>query len=100
TWTLTALQVPLPALVRVRVTEPAARSAAVGVYTAFRVVLLGLKLPAPPLQMPPVAPEMLPFRFIAGALAHTEASVPAFTIGARVKVMVRLLLADRQLPLP
>ena len=38
---LTALQLPLPTVVSVRVTVPAVRSAALGVYTAFMVVLFG-----------------------------------------------------------
>ena len=42
TWSFTALQRPLPVVVKVRVTVPAVRSAALGVYTAFKVVLLGL----------------------------------------------------------
>ena len=42
TWSPTALHRPLPAEVKVRVTVPAVRSAALGVYTAFRVVLFGL----------------------------------------------------------
>ena len=42
TLSLTALQLPLPVVVRVSVTVPAVRSAAVGVYTAFSVVLFGL----------------------------------------------------------
>ena len=42
TWSLTALQRPLPAEVNVRLTVPAVRSAALGVYTAFNVVLFGL----------------------------------------------------------
>jgi hypothetical protein len=35
-------QLPLPVVVNVSVTLPAAISAAVGVYTAFMVVLFGL----------------------------------------------------------
>ena len=37
---------------------------------------------------------------MAALLAHTVPSMPAFTTGAGVKVMVRLLVAGRQVPLP
>jgi len=42
-------------VVRVSVTEPAAYSAALGVYTAFNVALSGTYVPAPPLHVPPEA---------------------------------------------
>ena len=49
------MHVPLPVVVKVKVTRPLAISASVGVYVAFRFVVLGAKVPAPPLQIPPVA---------------------------------------------
>src|SRR5690606_35293936 len=55
-WSLTALQRPLPAVVSVRVTVPAARSEAVGVYSALGTELLGLYVSVPPLQITPPAP--------------------------------------------
>ena len=49
--------------VRVNVTVPAVISAALGVYTALSVVAFGLKVPVPPLQVPPVAlPPTVPAR--------------------------------------
>jgi hypothetical protein len=41
--------------VRVSVTVPAVISAALGVYTALSVVLLGANVPVPPLHVPEVA---------------------------------------------
>ena len=38
------------------VTEPAFTSEALGVYVAVKVFLSGLKVPAPPVQLPEVAP--------------------------------------------
>ena len=52
---LTALQLPTPVVVAVSVTLPLAISVAVGVYTGFTAVLPGVKVPAPPLQLMPVA---------------------------------------------
>src|SRR5690606_9174939 len=86
TWSLTALQRPLPALVSVRVTVPAARSAALGVYAALGAVLLGLYVPLPPLQIAPVAPLTVPLKVMAALLAHTVPLGPASTKGAGVKV--------------
>lgn len=49
--------------VNVNVTKPAAISAALGVYVAFSVVLLGANVPPPPLQVPAVAlPPTAPFK--------------------------------------
>src|SRR5690606_41479498 len=65
TWSLTAEQRPLPTVARVRVTLPAVRSAALGVYTALSVLLFGLYVPVPPLHIPPEAPFTMPARVIA-----------------------------------
>ncbi len=48
-------------VVNVSVTVPAATSAALGVYIAFKVELFGAKVPVPPLQValvaePPIVP--------------------------------------------
>lgn len=52
-----------PVVVKIKVTVPAVTSAALGVYTAFKVVLLGAKVPEPPDQVPDVAePPMTPFK--------------------------------------
>ena len=47
-----------------------------------------------------MAPVTLPFRLMAALLAHTVPLVPASTMGAGVKLMVRLLVVAKQLPLP
>ena len=67
---------------------------------AFSVLLFGLKVPVPPLQMPPVATVTLPFKAIALLFAHTVPFVPALTVGAAVKVITRLAETALQLPLP
>jgi hypothetical protein len=85
TASLTALQDPLPTVVNVKVTVPAARSAALGVYTAFIVALFGLYVPEPPLQIAPVATVKAPFKVMFALLEHTLASGPALAVGAGVK---------------
>ena len=100
TWSLTALQLPLPTVVSVSVAVPAARSAALGVYTALVLVLFGLYVPVPPLQITPVDTVKAPASVIAELFAHTVAFGPAFTVGAGVKVMTRLSETLLQLPLP
>jgi hypothetical protein len=100
TASLTALQLPLPAVVKVSVTVPAVRSAALGVYTAFIVVLFGLYVPVPPLQIAPVEPVKEPFKVIALLFAQTVPFAPASTVGEGVKVITRLSDTAVQLPLP
>src|SRR5690606_6875305 len=100
TWSLTALQRPLPALVSARVTVPAARSAALGVYATLGAVLLGLYVPLPPLQIAPVAPLTVPLKVMAALLAHTVPLGPASTKGAGVKVISLLSETTAQFPLP
>ena len=100
TCALSALQVPLPTVVNVNVTVPAVRSAALGVYTAFSVFAFGAYVPVPPLHVAPVATVTDPFKEMALLLAHTDPFAPALTVGAGVKVMVRLLVAGKHVPLP
>ncbi len=50
--------------------------------------------------MAPVAPLTEPFKLITGAFAQTDAAVPAFTMGAGVKVITRLSETATQFPLP
>ena len=59
---LTARHGPVgSSVVNVNVTVPAVASPADGVYTAFNVVVFGLKVPAPPLHVPLLAlPPMIP----------------------------------------
>ena len=47
-----------------------------------------------------MAPVTVPFRLIVGLFAHTDPFAPAFTMGAGVKVIVRLPETTAQLPLP
>jgi hypothetical protein len=59
-------------VVNVSSTDPAAISAALGVYTAFSVFAFGLNVPVPPLHVPEVAlPPTIPARVTWGALAQT-----------------------------
>jgi hypothetical protein len=59
-------------VVSVKVTVPAARSAALGVYTALSVLLFGLYVPVPPLQIAPVATVTVPVQGDRALLAHTR----------------------------
>ena len=52
---------------------------------AFSVPLFGVKMPLPPLQVPPVATVTLPFSCTSGSLAHTVRSAPTLAVGAGVK---------------
>ena len=63
-------------------------------------MLFGENVPAPPLQIAPVAPLKEPFKVITLLFAHTVPFAPASTIGAGVKVITRLLCTALQLPLP
>ena len=68
------------------VTEPLAISPGVGVYCAPMFVVLGSKVPTPPLQIPPVAPVKEPFRVATALLAQSVWSTPALAVGAGVIV--------------
>ena len=69
-WSDTAIQVPFPVVVNVRVTNPAASSPAVGVYVAPKVVLFGVNTPVPPDQIPPVATVTMPARVVTALFLH------------------------------
>lgn len=75
-----------PVVVRVRVTVPALISAAEGVYTALSVFALGLYVPVPPDQVPPVAFVTEPARVIAGLVEQTVCAGPALATGAALMV--------------
>ena len=69
----TALQGPVGSfVVKVKVVFPPARnSAAEGVYIAFKVVLSGLNVPVPPVQVAEVAlPPIEPARVTFGVVEH------------------------------
>jgi hypothetical protein len=79
---LTCAHAPLLVEVSVSVTLPAAVSAALGVYVAFSVVLLGVNVPDPeeshcPVVVPPLT---LPANVTAALLPQTDWSPPALTI--------------------
>ena len=67
---------------------------------AFNALALGLKVPVPPLHIPPPAMVTDPFRITCGALAHTVTSVPAFTVGDCEKTRSTSSLTAAQVPLP
>src|SRR5262245_45501949 len=70
-------------VVKVSVTEPAAISAGEGVYCAFKVLALGLKVPAPPLHVPLLAPPPIePAKVTVAPLAQIVWSAPAFAVAA------------------
>ena len=64
------------------------------------LVVLGSKVPAPPLHTPPVATVKEPFKATAALFAHTVRSAPAFAVGEGVMMKVTLSLTALQLPLP
>src|SRR5436190_7413181 len=63
-------------------------------------VVLGSKLPAPPLHTPPVATVKEPASATAALFAQTVRSAPALAVGAGVMVKVTWSLTALQLPLP
>jgi hypothetical protein len=78
---------------------PADISAAVGVYTALSVVLLGANVPAPPLHVPDVAdPPTEPARVTFGLAAQTVWSIPALTVGDGLIVIKTWSLVAVQVP--
>ena len=52
----------------------------------MRSVLLGVNIPEPPDQIPPVATEMTPAKFASGLFSQLFKSKPAETEGAEVNV--------------
>ena len=72
-------QDPFPVVVKYKLTEPLASSAAVGEYVILdNVVLLGLKIPVPPDQIPPLEPVTVPFNVARGFCEQSVLSAPAF----------------------
>ncbi len=51
-------------------------------------VVLGSKVPEPPLQIPPVAMENAPDNPVEALFAHSTRSAPAFAVGAGVMLYV------------
>ena len=99
-WSLTALHVPLPVVVRVSVTEPFDISDADGVYTAVSVVLFGENDPAPPDHAPPDAIVIFPASVVAVLFAHFVWSTPAFAVGGAEKVIVTWSVTAVHVPFP
>ena len=64
------------------------------------MLAFGLKVPVPPLQLPPVATCTLPFRATVPLFAHTVTSGPALAVGASVKVSSTWSVAALHRPLP
>ena len=93
-------QFPLLVEVSVSTTEPAAKSAALGIYVAFSVVGLGVKLPLPEVVQVPVPVLEYPFSETLGLFTHTESSGPASTRGAFVMVIIIWSVTARQFPFP
>ena len=85
-------------MVKYKFTEPLANSAAVGEYVIFdNVVLLGLNVPEPPDQIPPLAPATVAFNVARGFCVHSVLSGPAFAeIATENAVTVTDLYTDGQ----
>src|SRR6185436_15240296 len=69
-------------------------------YTAFSTPLFGLKEPAPPLQIPPVATVTAPARVTVGLFAQLVRSAPAFAVGEGVNETVTWSVTALHRPLP
>jgi hypothetical protein len=81
---------PIDEVVRARVTPPANISEAEAVYWVLNESALGLNVPVPFDQDPPIPPDMVPLRVATGKLVQTSMIAgPAFTVGGSVKVMVK-----------
>ncbi len=98
---VTEIHSPLPVVVSIIFTLPAAVSAALGVYVPFMSVM-SEKLPVPLLvdQLPPVATVNDPFSVTTALLAHTVWFTPAFAVGAGVIVTVIWSVTAKQPPFP
>jgi uncharacterized protein with FMN-binding domain len=97
---LTALQVPLPVDVNVKITECAVVSAAEGRYAAFSTLAFGVKIPVPEVvQVPPLATVTIPFNETAEASAQIVLSGPLLTCGAGVIVITVKSETDEHPPL-
>src|SRR3972149_2293510 len=93
---LTALQLPLPSVVNVIVTEPELISAEVGVYVVV-IIVSSAKVPVPLLvHLALVAVVKLPASVATESLAHKVSLVPASTEGAGVMKMFITSLTARQ----
>src|SRR5512146_65908 len=88
-------------VLNVKVTLPAAMSAAEGLYVALSVVAFGVKTPVPLLLHVPVPapPPITPANTTAGLLEHTLWSGPAFTVAAGLIVTTSDSVATEQGPL-
>src|SRR4030095_6502747 len=75
-------------VVKVNVTNPAATSAALGVYTASGLLAFGLKDPVPPVHVDVVAPPPILPPNATEEPAHIVCAVPAFTIAFGLTVII------------
>ena len=95
------MHVPFPVLVNVRVTEPAAVSAGLNKYVAFKVLASGAKVPLPDeAQVPPVDTVIMPSNRILPTFAQMLVSLPAADVGLGVIVMTIVSVTARHIPFP
>jgi len=96
----TALQPPLPVVVKIKFTVPAAVSAALKVYVAFKVFGSGVNVPLPELiHVPPVEIVTDPFKETLPIFAHMVVSLPASAVGRGVIVIIIVSITAKQEPL-
>ena len=81
---LFAIGLQPPLAVKVKVTVPAAVSALLGMYVAFKVFAFGEKIPLPEVVHVPVPVEEVALRETLSLLAQTVWFVPALTVGVLV----------------
>ncbi len=96
-----AMQPPFPpVVVNLKVTVPAAVSAALGVYVAaINVALLNVPLPVV-VHIPPPALVVAPERVTTALLAQTVWFASASAVGASVKVITMSSKSAGQIPVP
>ncbi len=94
------LHIPLFEEVKIKITFPAERSAALGVYVALRVVLFGEKDPLPRVVHAAFPVVLVPLSDASGLLIQTEVFAPAFTLGASEIVTTNGSETGLQLPIP
>ena len=97
---VTAVQLPLPVVVRIRFTKLPAISPAVGAYDAPSAFGDGENKPSPPDHCPPAAKFTKPLRFTVALLPHTVWLLPALDIGAGAYVMITWSDTGKHVPLP
>jgi hypothetical protein len=100
TVSVTALHNPFAVLVKVSNTDPLETSEGDGMYCAFSVFALGLKLPVPLEDQVAVPVDEDPLSVAFGLLLQRNIVAPASTVGASVMVTTIESITAKQVPFP